>query len=187
MTTKVLSVATGVVLLGVLASVPACSKDSPQPAPTAASSSTAAPTSTTPSTSTKTTSTTVTPTSSAAPAASNAFIGEWVGHTRTMTVRADGTAVIQINDGAVDGETWNAQWAPIPAGLAFTFTTLTGKTGNGLGDAFAPGMIWDAALEQQDDGTIMHFVKQGEQFSDDTGFFWCSASGKPGYSHNCGA
>jgi hypothetical protein len=109
-----------------------------------------------------------------------------------MTIRPNGTAVIQINDGAANGEHWNAQWTTVPAGIEFTLTALTSKVGDGLGDGLGaplhPGMVWDATLQQDDDGTIMHFVQQDQKLSDpDAGLFWCSASGGPGYSNNCGA
>jgi len=105
-----------------------------------------------------------------------------------MTIKADGTATIQINDGAADGEHWSAQWTTVPTGIEVTLKTLTQKVGDGLGGELSAGMIWDAALQQDPDGTIMHFVRSDQKLSDpDAGFFWCSASGAAGYSNNCGA
>ena len=185
MMNKTLCAATGVIALGLMAGITGCAKDSPSSPPATGSSSSAKPTSTPGST---TTSTTTTSTASA----NSAYLGQWTGHTRHMTINPNGTAVIQINDGAADGEQWKADWTTVPAGIQFTLKALTSKVGDGLGDGLGaplvPGMIWDAALEQHDDGTIMHFVRQDQKLSDpDAGLFWCRESGGPGFSHDCGA
>jgi hypothetical protein len=178
---KTLCAATSVIVLVLMAGITGCSKDSP---------STTGTTTTTAASETPTATTSVTTTT--APAANSPYVGEWTGHTRHMTIRPNGTASIQINDGAADGEHWNTDWTTVPTGIAFTLKTQTSKVGNGLGDGLGaplvPGMIWNAALEQHDDGTIMHFVRQDQKLSDpDAGLFWCREGGGPGFSHDCGA
>ncbi|MFT4125758.1 MAG: hypothetical protein QM662_05955 [Gordonia sp. (in: high G+C Gram-positive bacteria)] len=114
----------------------------------------------------------------------SAFVGEWIGHTRTMTIDADGSGRMQVNSGAADGETWSFTWTSTTSGIAITLIAMVSSVGEGLGD-LTPGQTYDTTLRTDDEG-IRYLVTAGFGGDPANDVAWCNQA-RDGYSRECGA
>ncbi|WP_338480846.1 hypothetical protein [Rhodococcus sp. DN22] len=116
------------------------------------------------------------------------YLGQWVGHTRRMTLNEDGTGTVHIASGAMNGEEWTLKWASVPNGIAITIGTKVDTYGEGVG-GFAEGKKWMATLFSPDGPSgpkVLSVFRDGQmQRNPEDGLHWCSE--RYGHSLWCGA
>lgn len=114
------------------------------------------------------------------------FTKEWVGHTRRMVIRPDGSAQVELFSGAFNGEKWHAEWKVSRMGIDITLKARESITGEGHPSLYR-GLTWTAAMQTSSDGpVVLHSVDLGGNLEDmGDGIVWCDA--ELGYSWLCGA
>ncbi|MFT4086766.1 MAG: hypothetical protein QM658_06355 [Gordonia sp. (in: high G+C Gram-positive bacteria)] len=85
------------------------------------------------------------------PATNSAFVGKWMGHTRSLDLNADGSGQVSLFSGAMDGEVWNLQWTSSGDSLTVTIGSQVKVSGSGVG-GISQGATWTGSLVHPDTG-----------------------------------
>lgn len=112
-----------------------------------------------------------------------AYAGDWIGHTRQMTLNPDGNGTMEVFSGASNGETWTVTWRGSGSGIAITLVSQQSSVGSGSGGSMYAGATYSATLQTDGDG-VRYLAMTG--FGDATNTVaWCSD--RYGRSLECGA
>jgi hypothetical protein len=112
-----------------------------------------------------------------------AYAGDWIGHTRQMTLNPDGNGTMKVYSGAFNGETWSATWRGSGQGIAVTLVSQLSSQGLGTSGSMYAGATYSATLQTDGDG-VRYLAMTG--FGDATNTVaWCSE--RYGRSLECGA
>ncbi|MGW0036772.1 hypothetical protein [Gordonia sp. NPDC003376] len=124
------------------------------------------------------------PTSTSPRADTVAYAGEWVGHTRSMTLSAGGTGTMSVFSGAANGEQWTLTWGISGGGVDMTLVNRTSVVGDGVSGSMHAGATYHGVLTADAAGvtymTMTGFGNEGYAVT------WCNQD-RYGYSPECGA
>ncbi|MFT3716238.1 MAG: hypothetical protein QM774_09905 [Gordonia sp. (in: high G+C Gram-positive bacteria)] len=84
----------------------------------------------------------------------SAYVGQWVGHTRSIDLNADGSGELSLFSGAMNGTVWAVTWTGSGSGIAVTLQSKTTVSGDGA-PMYSAGQTLPGSLSAQGGGQVL--------------------------------
>lgn len=89
------------------------------------------------------------------------YLGDWVGHGRSIHLKNDGSGNITLGSGATNSETWTLTWTAQKTrvfpdcGILTNVKDQTRKTGSGSSGTLSAGKQFEGAIGKRDGHTVL--------------------------------